>query len=503
MVGRAADDSFPCWQCSQPAPLGAATCTACRADLRVNLTLRGPVVDARTRYELGRALGPRYPLVKAQLTRPQPLLLEGVTRAEAGPVVAVLSAHLLDAELRPVAVRRRVVLARAGAAAAALTLVVGAALLVSSRSRSAPSDVNVPAPTTVLPAPTPPPPPAEGRAGPSIKAALRSVVSVRCKDSVGSGFFVATGKVVTNAHVLCDQGAPEVVLADGTRTVATSWAHDRPNDLAVLEVPQLTAPPLPLGDAATAEVGSAVVMIGSPRGLDFTVNRGTLSYVGRGIGGVAYLQVDIAVNPGNSGGPLLDAEGKVIGIVTARIANADGIGFALPINYLPKVIPVSEPLFETAAWKALRAKAEAEPGPAPGRGGLDAPGPKLDPDFGVLLVKAQWQQDRRTVTMVVVTTDVDPNQRFWDFSLRIDSKPTCTMTRVKNLAWVRLRERDPEVTPEVAQVLKASGLENKVFIGVMSLQWSTCPQANQGHLQRLSLVLAGAAKGHDEVTLSY
>ncbi|MDX2008687.1 MAG: trypsin-like peptidase domain-containing protein [Myxococcaceae bacterium] len=502
MAGHDAGDSFPCWQCSRPAALDAAVCAACGADLLVSLTLRAPVTDARTRYELSRELAAQCPDLKTQLTRPRPVLLERVTRARAAPVVAAVSAQLLDFELRPVAVKppARGSLGRRVAAVAGLALAVGAGVLVATRTRRATAATTTAAPT----APATPTPPEERSGTSSIKTSLRSVVSVRCKDSVGSGFFVAKGQVVTNAHVLCDEGNPEVVLADGSRATVTSWAHDKPNDLAVLFVSGTSAPPLPLGDAAAAEVGSPVVMIGSPRGLDFTVNRGTLSYLGRSIGGVAYLQVDIAVNPGNSGGPLLDEDGKVIGIVTARVANADGIGFALPINYLPKVIPESEARFETAAWKTLRAKAEADPGQQPPRPGVGGgPRPALDPDFGALLVKAQWQPDRRTVTMVVVTTDVDPNQRFWDFDLHIDSKPTCTMTRVKNHAWIRLRERDPEVTPQVAEVLKASGLENKVFIGVMSLQWSSCPQASQGHLQRLSLVLKSAAKGHDEVAITF
>jgi hypothetical protein len=93
-------------------------------------------------------------------------------------------------------------------------------------------------------------------------------------------------------------------------------------------------PFLPIGDATQSQRGETVWTVGAPHGLNFTLTKGILSYVGRNIGGIAYLQTDASINPGNSGGPLINELGEVIGVNTFIIRDAEGLGFALPINYL-------------------------------------------------------------------------------------------------------------------------------------------------------------------------
>lgn len=94
------------------------------------------------------------------------------------------------------------------------------------------------------------------------------------------------------------------------------------------------ARPLPLGDAMDLRTGDRVVFIGTPEGLDFTVHEGIVSHSIRSVLGLGYLQIDANVNSGNSGGPLLDPQGRIVGIVSAKVTDADGLGFALPVNYL-------------------------------------------------------------------------------------------------------------------------------------------------------------------------
>jgi len=162
--------------------------------------------------------------------------------------------------------------------------------------------------------------------------------------ATGSGFVVSSdGLIVTNAHVV--EGASEVTVKVGTggdQLPAKVVGIDTSRDLALLDVDGSDLPALQLGDSSKVEVGDATYAIGNPYGLDHTLTTGVVSALDRQLqapdGAVisGAIQTDAALNPGNSGGPLLDASGKVIG-VNAQIAtggNAQGgnvgIGFAIP-----------------------------------------------------------------------------------------------------------------------------------------------------------------------------
>lgn len=164
--------------------------------------------------------------------------------------------------------------------------------------------------------------------------------------SLGSGFLIsADGIVVTNNHVIAGANSIEVFLGDGTRLKASVVGVDEKTDLAVLKV---AAPrPLPFvefGDSDTAVVGDWVMAIGNPFGLGGSVTLGIVSARNRDIQSGPYdqfIQTDAAINQGNSGGPLFDMSGKVIGINTAILAQggtALGIGFAVPVNLARPVI---------------------------------------------------------------------------------------------------------------------------------------------------------------------
>jgi putative serine protease PepD len=168
-------------------------------------------------------------------------------------------------------------------------------------------------------------------------------------EATGSGFVLdKEGHIVTNAHVVDGASSISVRFADGDEAAATLVGSDPSTDLAVLDVdvPAADLTPLSLGDEASVEVGDAVVAIGSPFGLDGSVTTGIVSALDRTIeapNGYAIdgaIQTDAAINHGNSGGPLLDASGNVIG-VNAQIASEsggnDGVGFAIGVDTVKDV----------------------------------------------------------------------------------------------------------------------------------------------------------------------
>lgn len=168
---------------------------------------------------------------------------------------------------------------------------------------------------------------------------------------VGSGFIIRKdGLILTNTHVVKNARAIKVTLYDlgaPQQLPADVVGIDDASDVAVLQVhADRPLRPLPLGDSDKVEVGQWVVAQGNPFGLSHTVSVGIISFVGRddvtpeGFDGFHdYLQTDTAINPGSSGGPLLDLQGRVVGIANSVNPTGQGIAFALPINLAKRVLP--------------------------------------------------------------------------------------------------------------------------------------------------------------------
>jgi len=163
--------------------------------------------------------------------------------------------------------------------------------------------------------------------------------------SLGTGVIInSAGYVLTNEHVLSGATQIRVSLADGRTFEAELVGGDPASDLAVVLLHADGPLPAPkLGDSDAVMIGETVVAIGNPFGLNHTVTTGVLSAVNRSIRGDGreyhgFLQTDASINPGNSGGPLLNIDGEVIGINTAILGNAQGIGFAIPINRARRIV---------------------------------------------------------------------------------------------------------------------------------------------------------------------
>jgi regulator of sirC expression with transglutaminase-like and TPR domain len=185
------------------------------------------------------------------------------------------------------------------------------------------------------------------------------VITVRGRDGrpegIGTGFVVSRdGLIATNHHVIGEGRAISVELADGSRHDVTEvHAFDRPGDLAVVRIAARDLVPLSLGDAGRLRDGQAVVAIGNPKGLKHSVVAGVVSGR-RAVQGRSLIQVAIPIEPGNSGGPLLDRTGRVVGVLSIKSMVTANLGFAIPSNSVASLLRKPSPV-AMAAWLTIGA----------------------------------------------------------------------------------------------------------------------------------------------------
>jgi len=208
-------------------------------------------------------------------------------------------------------------------------------------------------------------PAAPTEAAPSIEAltakAIKSVVVIKHfgrdgrEDGVGAGFIISSdGLVATSLHVIGEARPITVQLADGKRHEVTEvFASDRNFDLAIIRIAASKLPALPLGDSDSLKQGASVIALGNPLGLEHSVVRGMVS-ARRELEGVEMIQVAIPIEPGNSGGPLLDLKGRVHGILTLKSAMTRNLGFAMPGNLLKALLEKPNPV-PMSRWLTLGA----------------------------------------------------------------------------------------------------------------------------------------------------
>ena len=173
-----------------------------------------------------------------------------------------------------------------------------------------------------------------------IENSIPSVVTVKTNIGQGTGFIISDeGYIVTNAHILTGVKIVEIATYEQDSIDADFIGYNQDLDLALLKIDGRYTP-LKLANSNNVQIGEKVIAIGNPLGLQFSVSEGIVSGIHRpGLNQIeAYIQTDAALNPGNSGGPLINKQGEVIGINNFKIGGGENLGFALESNYIKRYV---------------------------------------------------------------------------------------------------------------------------------------------------------------------
>lgn len=420
-------DREPCPRCGELVAAEARECPYCDRSTLVNLRLGGPVQDPRTRYQLARslaALGQPFPKLvelQAALASAQPVLGQRLTVASARRGLELVEAHGLRGYAQPVPATRNP-WPRIAAVLTVASALAGLAWLGFRGTAPATSVEKAAAPSR----PGPAAPKVSGASGLAPRAvaarALPSTVAVRCGGStIGAGFFIDKDLVLTNAHVSCESSeATGVLLSDGKRFGANVIQSDTDLDLALLRIVGADVTPLPLGDVSTVKEDQQVVVIGSPLGREFTVLGGKVTKPSRLILGVSYIEIDSPIQPGNSGGPLIDLEGRVLGVVSLKHAKAQSVGMAVPINYAyagPRPFVAAPPGSDPATFARMLEAAEAD-------------GRTLLADVNIsnippMVVGTERQHAENVTVRLALLSPGYPGMRSYTFKISAANRTTC------------------------------------------------------------------------------
>ena len=165
-----------------------------------------------------------------------------------------------------------------------------------------------------------------------------SVFVIYSGRSLGSGFAVGENCIITNAHVLEDDADIKIATYDGQYYDAFTIAVDKSRDIAILGVTGGSFTPLHVANASAVKIGDDVYAIGAPNSMAYTLTKGVISAKDRRVGRYTYLQTDAAINTGNSGGPLLNDLGEVVGVNSYKMSDSEGIGLAIPIDTVVELL---------------------------------------------------------------------------------------------------------------------------------------------------------------------
>jgi S1-C subfamily serine protease len=473
----------PCPRCGESILPEAVICPHCRSEVLFDLWVTEQVTDGRVAYHSARDLETVADLpldflaLKRSLEEAPGIVVPSVTRAVAAECEARLGALSIatriayhpfdDSDLRVRAPRTAATITgnifraagKRPAATFALVLGLGLIAAVFMLDHGGGRPIN----------------PVEADAISTQEIAVlaeRATVQLSCEQRLGAGFFVADDLIVTNAHVLCANNPQiAVTLSNGRTTAGRIVRTDAWLDLGLVRVSGITASPLVLADATHLERGDPVVMMGSPRGMDFTLSRGIVSHPNRAMMGISYLQIDAGINPGNSGGPLLDAGGRAVGVVSMMVGEANNLGFALPVNYLfagPDALLAGHGVaYDAQRWSArIRAAADADRQVvAEARANVSRPG----------VVGAQIMQTGAVMALVVRWSDSRPREEHLRFALSRAGSEVCSPSGIAS-HWQRIGDgSDEQQESRYMMWLDRHGLTHSVYASPVQLGMTGCP----------------------------
>ncbi len=225
----------------------------------------------------------------------------------------------------------------------------------------------------------------------AVKQIDPAVVTITAGDKSGAGFIVSPdGSILTNNHVIedTDETKLQVKLQNDEELSATIAHTSIERDLCVLRIERTNLPVVQFASSEKLTSGQDVAAIGAPLGLEHSVTRGVISALAREIDGQKYIQIDAALNEGNSGGPVINEQGQVIGVAVMIATEAQNVGFAIPSTAVMQFMQANGLSFNVALGDAPAAEAategatEAEPPAEAEAGDLGPPAPSPDTDAG-------------------------------------------------------------------------------------------------------------------------